>query len=55
MSVGHFSESLSQAMLVGIMLVGRLGALMLGSLAPSMIMHNPVVSACGRSSQWQGY
>ena len=32
--IGHFPESLSQAMLVGVMLVGRLGVLSIWGVSP---------------------
>ena len=40
MSIGNFQDSLSQAMLVGTMLVGRLGVLLL--LKPGFVL-----TACG--------
>ena len=46
MSIGDFPESLSQAMLVGIMLVGRLGALDSGFQRVSYLLCQLIMFSC---------
>ena len=52
MSTGEFPESLTQATLVGTMLVGRLGALQgMAALPPGWALRRPHASDAGRPRQ----
>ena len=54
MSIGNFLESLSRAILVGIILVGRLGLTPVKSLiTPVPVIHHPLVpSKAASTAKW---